>query len=151
MGNILKPKDFAEIKERLADLRRDDLPLWGKMNIGEMLCHTADQVKLCTGEIKSEDRSRFKTRVIIKNLLLIGMKVPKGKIETLPELNPHKAGSKPMNFESDRDYLLRKMEEFIAADESSLQAHPTFGQLSKNQWGKIIYLHLDHHLNQFGS
>lgn len=151
MGNILKPKDFAEIKERLADLRRDDLPLWGKMNIGEMLCHTADQVKLCTGEIKSEDRSRFKTRVIIKNLLLIGMKVPKGKIETLPELNPHKAGSKPMNFESDRDYLLRKMEEFIAADESSLQAHPTFGQLSKKQWGKIIYLHLNHHLNQFGS
>ena len=50
MGNILNKKDLEEIKLRIADLKRDDLPIWGKMNVGEMLCHTADQVKLATGE-----------------------------------------------------------------------------------------------------
>jgi hypothetical protein len=151
MGNILKAKDLALIKTRIAELKRDDLPLWGKMNVGEMICHTADQVKMCMGEIKSEDQSTFKTRVIIKNLLLAGMKAPKGKIETLQQINPQEGGSKPLNFDSDREYLLRKLDEFIATDESKLSPHPNFGKMSKHQWGKIIYAHLDHHLNQFGS
>jgi hypothetical protein len=151
MGNILKPKDLESIQTRIADLKRDDLPLWGKMNAGEMLCHAADQIKMGMGEIKSEDRSTFKTRVILKNLLLRGMKAPKGKIETLPQINPQKGGSKPVNFDSDRDFLLKKISEFITTAEDKLCAHPTFGKMSKRQWGKLIYAHLDHHLNQFGS
>lgn len=151
MGNILNQKKFDEIKTRLADLKRDDLPLWGKMNVGEMLCHAADQVKLATGEIKCEDRSRFITRTLVKRLILMGMKAPKGKVETLPEVNPHLLGSKPVNFESDRDYLLRKIQEFIGFDEKNIQPHAMFGKLSKKQWGKLIYTHLDHHLSQFGS
>jgi hypothetical protein len=30
------------------------------------------------------------------------------------------------------------------------QAHPMFGELNQKQWGKLIYIHLNHHLNQFG-
>ena len=30
------------------------------------------------------------------------------------------------------------------------QPHPAFGKLSKEQWGKMQYKHLDHHLRQFG-
>ncbi|MBK9191894.1 MAG: DUF1569 domain-containing protein [Crocinitomicaceae bacterium] len=151
MGNILNKKDHEEIKNRLADLKRDDLPLWGKMNVGEMLCHTADQVKLAMGEISSEDCSTFFRRTLLKRLILMGMKPPKGKIETMSEINPHKLGSKPVNFESDRDYLLRKMDDFIICDEKTVKPHPAFGALTKQQWGKIIYTHLDHHLSQFGS
>lgn len=151
MGNILNKKVHEEIKNRLADLKRDDLPLWGKMNVGEMLCHAADQVKMAMGEIISEDKSTFFMRTVVKNLILAGMKPPKGKVETLAEINPHKLGSKPVNFESDRDYLLRKIEDFIVCDEKVLKPHPVFGPLSKNQWGKLVYSHLDHHLSQFGS
>lgn len=151
MGNVLNIKDFEEIKIRIADLKRDDLPIWGKMNVGEMLCHTADQIKLATGEIKSEDRSKFISRTLVKRLILMGMKAPKGKVETLAEVNPHKLGSKPVNFDSDRDYLLRKLQEFIDFNENEVKPHALFGKLSKKQWGKIIYAHLDHHLNQFGS
>ncbi|MBI3135268.1 MAG: DUF1569 domain-containing protein [Bacteroidetes bacterium] len=150
MGSILNKKDHEEIKLRVADLKRDDLPLWGKMNVGEMLCHTADQVKLATGEIQVEDRSKFMTRTVLKRLILMGMKAPKGKVETLAEVNPHKQGSKPVNFESDRDYLLRKIDDFIAAS-GDTPVHPLFGKLTKKQWGKLIYTHLDHHLSQFGS
>ncbi|MBK9525384.1 MAG: DUF1569 domain-containing protein [Bacteroidetes bacterium] len=28
--------------------------------------------------------------------------------------------------------------------------HPYFGKLSSREWGRITYLHLDHHLKQFG-
>lgn len=151
MGNILNKKDFAEIKERILDVKRDDLPIWGKMNAGEMLCHAADQVKLATGEITVPDQSKFMTRVVLKRLILMGMPAPKGKVETLPEINPQIHGSKPVNFEPDRDYLLRKLEDFLSAPEDSVKPHPVFGELSKKQWGKLIYVHLNHHLNQFGS
>jgi len=151
MGNILKKKVLEEIKERIADLKRDDLPLWGKMNIGEMLCHTADQIKISTGEIKTEDKSTFKLRVFVKNFVLWGMPIPKEKIKTMPEINPHLLGSKPVSFEPDRDYLVRKIVEFINFDESKLCPHPMFGKMTKKQWGRLIYTHLDHHLSQFGS
>jgi hypothetical protein len=150
MGNILNKKDHEEIKKRLADLKRDDLPIWGKMNVGEMLCHTADQVKLAMGEIVSEDKSTFMMRTLVKNLILAGMKPGKG-VGTMAEINPHKLGSKPVNFDSDRDYLLRKIDDFIVCDEKVLKPHPVFGKLSKKQWGKLVYSHLDHHLSQFGS
>lgn len=151
MGSVLKTRDFESIKLRIADLKRDDLPLWGVMNVGEMLCHVADQIKLATGEIKSEDRSKFITRTLIKNLILMGMKAPKGRVKTLAEINPQKSGSKPVNFEADRDYLLRKLEEFKGMNEQDVKPHAVFGKLSKAQWGKLIYTHLDHHLSQFGS
>jgi len=152
MGNILNKKDHASIKERIADLKRDDLPIWGKMNVGEMLCHVADSVKMATGEIKPADRSGFFTRTFLRKFVLWGMKPPKGKAETAPEINPHTLGSKPVNFDADRDYLLRKIEDFISSAEANPPiAHTYFGRLSKNQWGKVIYTHLDHHLSQFGS
>ena len=151
MGNILKKKVLEEIKLRVADLKRDDLPLWGKMNVGEMLCHTADQIKISTGEIHTEDHSTFKLRFFIKNLILWGMPVPKEKIKTMPEINPHLLGSKPASFEADRDYLIRKIVEFIGFDESKLHPHPMFGKMTKKQWGRLIYTHLDHHFSQFGS
>ena len=151
MGNILKEKYYEEIKERIADLKRDDLPLWGKMNVGEMLCHLADQIKVATGEIICQERSTFMTKVVLKNLILMGMKAPKGKVQTMPEVNPHLMGSKPVSFDADRDYLLRKISDFREADQNKMHAHPAFGKLTKNQWGKLIYTHLDHHLSQFGS
>ena len=152
MGTILNKKDHYEIKLRIADLKRDDLPLWGKMNVGEMLCHTADQVKMALGEIRPQINTTFWGRTLVKRLILMGMKAPKGKVETVPEVNPHKLGSKPVNFESDRDYLLRKIEDFIAAPEPKEPiVHPFFGKLTKAQWGKVVYGHLDHHLSQFGS
>lgn len=151
MKNVLNKKDLEFIRVRIADLKRDDLPIWGKMNVGEMLCHVADQIKTSTGEIKVEDRSTFKMRFFVKNLILLGVHAPKGKAETMPEINPQKHGSKPVSFEADRDYLLRKIDEFVSFDESKLQPHALFGKLSKRKWGRVIYMHLDHHLNQFGS
>lgn len=150
MRNILNPKDYQEIESRLNDLKRDDLPIWGKMNSNEMLCHCADQIKVSLGEIETQDQSTFVLRNIVINLLYLGMKVPKG-IKTFDETNPQIAGSKPVNFESDKTYLIKKINEFIGFKESDLKPHGAFGKLSKKKWGRLIYKHLDYHLNQFGS
>lgn len=32
----------------------------------------------------------------------------------------------------------------------TLQHHPMFGDLDKEAWGRLIYIHLNHHLKQFG-
>jgi len=33
---------------------------------------------------------------------------------------------------------------------ASGQTHPFFGTLSADEWGKLTWKHIDHHLRQFG-
>jgi hypothetical protein len=43
------------------------------------------------------------------------------------------------------------LERFAARDEiQEWPAHPAFGQLSRKDWGVLVYKHIDHHLRQFG-
>ncbi|MBL0146112.1 MAG: DUF1569 domain-containing protein [Chitinophagaceae bacterium] len=41
---------------------------------------------------------------------------------------------------------------FQAANPSEIEkkVHPFFGKFTGDQWGKFMYKHLDHHLQQFG-
>ena len=50
-----------------------------------------------------------------------------------------------------RAELLTLMSRFGAAPESLRAAtHPIFGTMSKTEWGRWGYRHVDHHLRQFG-
>jgi len=81
----------------------------------------------------------------------LAMPSPKGKVKTVKELDQEKGGTQPTDFEADRKTLLTMMEQFIAQETSyQFARHPAFGSLSREKWGKLAYLHLDHHLRQFG-
>ncbi len=38
----------------------------------------------------------------------------------------------------------------LKKDQSEWPLHPVFGKFTKEQYGKMNYKHLDHHLTQFG-
>jgi len=57
--------------------------------------------------------------------------------------------TKGESFEIEHEKLLEIISEFIEADE--FHPHSIFGNLTKEDWGLIIYKHLDHHLRQFGA
>jgi hypothetical protein len=42
------------------------------------------------------------------------------------------------------------MEQFAAKQERELQPHPMFGRMTTVQWQRWGWLHMDHHLRQFG-
>lgn len=52
-------------------------------------------------------------------------------------------------FGRDFDALTERIRQFDArASAGSLGPHPQFGRLSRNDWGKYLYLHVDWHLSK---
>lgn len=152
MKSINDSQTKQEILKRIDSLSVNSKALWGKMNAGQMICHLGDQIKLALKYIKIEGKENFFTRNVVKNLIMLGMKPPKGKIETMPELNQTQGkGTQPQEFYNDKKSLILLIEEYCSTEENfDFGTHSLFGRMNKKQWGKAIYSHLDHHLTQFG-
>lgn len=151
MKTIIKEKDKINIINRIKNLKPETMNLWGKMNVNEMICHVSDQIKMAIGKIQTKYVGNVLLKTIVKRLVLFGMPTPKGKVETVKELNQNKEGTKLVGFDGDLKLLIKYIEEFDKSFPPEGQlAHPAFGLMNKNQWGRLVYLHLDHHLKQFG-
>jgi uncharacterized protein DUF1569 len=60
-------------------------------------------------------------------------------------------GTRPVEFDAD----LRELEKIIGnfaqlRADYNWQNHPIFGQMTTDEWLRWGYLHVDHHLRQFG-
>jgi hypothetical protein len=148
--SLFEKQKCAEIVSRINKLTPESRAVWGKMNIGEMLCHCTDGIKMATGEREVKDKSNFLFRHVVKPLVIYVLPMPKGA-PTADEINPAKSGTQPSEFVADREALLDSIENFCALPENYAWAkHAAFGKLSRRQWGLIAHKHLDHHLKQFG-
>jgi hypothetical protein len=150
--SILNNTDHEQMKARIKAVKPDAKRLWGKMDVNQMICHLADQLRMATGEIECRDKSTFLSRTFVKFLAVNVVDAPPEKVKTVHELDQDRGGTKATNLENDKQTLLKKLEKFVAVDENSqLYPHGFFGKLSKKEWGKLIYKHLDHHLKQFSN
>lgn len=149
MKNILNEEDSLEIKRRIQKLSEKNTPLWGKMNIQEMLVHCTIQLKLALGEISSKQQgSSFLRSKLGKWLLFSNVPWPKGAV-TPAEMNAEIASFSLSDFETEKNELLNYIDK--VREHTSLKTHPLFGELNMKDWARLIYKHLDHHLKQFGS
>lgn len=144
--------DFSKREEIIARLNRltpESKALWGKMNAGEMICHCLDGNKMGLGEIPPTDSSNFFTRNFVKYLVVYVVPIPKAA-PAAPEINPHIKGSKPQDFERERQLLIDDINIFAKLTASDFKGRlHIFGTLTPNQWSRL-YKHLDYHLKQFG-
>ncbi|MCC7231806.1 MAG: DUF1569 domain-containing protein [Bacteroidia bacterium] len=148
MKNILKDPDFAEISQRIRSLHPDLPSHWGKMTCSQMVCHVTDPIRESIGVRTTPPHSNFLTKSVIKWVVLYGPVWSKGKLATSDSYNQEKNGTPPSGFENDRDVLLKLLSNFRSANRYF--PHPVFGTLSRNEWGRLMFRHLDHHLGQFG-
>ena len=151
--NILNKDEKSLIIKRIQGLNLEkSLKLWGKMSVNEMVCHCTDQIRMAVGILKTDFIGNKTQASIVKQIVLLGMPIPKAKIETTKELSQELEGTKPAEFDLDKSKLIKFVQEFDESyDKSKRIVHPAFGPLTKNQWGRLIWLHLDHHLKQFGA
>jgi hypothetical protein len=70
-------------------------------------------------------------------------------IETVPEINQEIGGTSPGDFVADLAELEARVKQF-AAPRDGWPVHPIFGRMSEAEWLRWAYLHVDHHLRQFG-
>ena len=90
-------------------------------------------------------------RSVVKWVALYApMPWPKG-LPTRPEMDQLVAGTAPSDFENDRERLLALIERFTKSSRDfEWSPHPIFGKMPDSEWLRWGYLHMDHHLRQFG-
>jgi hypothetical protein len=148
MKTLTTPADCQEILERLNALRENAAPRWGRMSPHQAVCHLYDSFMVCLGEKPVSPASGFFQRTVMKwGALYLPMQWPKN-LPTRPEVDQTAGGTPPKDFEKDKFRLRESMERFAQADRWS--THPLFGPMKESEWMRWGYLHMDHHLRQFG-
>jgi hypothetical protein len=149
MKNILNETDYAEIKSRIAALSATNTRRWGKMDLKQMLAHCTMQLKLALGEVPSHSQGpSFMRSGLGKWMLFSTVPWPKGA-QTPAEMNTGLSNFSSADIETGKRDLLHYLEKALGHE--ALKPHPFFGKLNRNEWARLIYKHLDHHLKQFGS
>jgi uncharacterized protein DUF1569 len=142
---LLSNEDRALIVRRLQHARPDSKAAWGSLNAPRMLCHVADQMRVALGDIPARPTHSFASRTLVKFLVInTGFEPPRGKIQTAPEM----LTSQPTAWDADLVACVDLAERVGRGTASAV--HPAFGPLSPQEWGRLCWKHLNHHLVQFG-
>jgi hypothetical protein len=152
MKTLARADDRAAILQRLLRLRYDSARRWGRMTAPQVVCHLIDSTRMALGETAVTPASTLRRRTILKwTALYAPLPWPPG-IETSPELDQCAgAGTEPGPFAEDVCELVRLIDRLTSREtRDDWPQHPFFGRLSGGAWLRWGYLHMDHHLRQFG-
>lgn len=146
----------TEVLERLRAVRADTPRKWGRMTAHQMICHCADACRMACGEVTPAELSGPLQRTLIKWIALYApVPWPAGRIDTVVEmdqLGERFCGVAPREFTADVATLEALLARVAAqAGTGRWPRHPIFGRLSEREWLRWAYLHMDHHLRQFGA
>ena len=147
---LADPDTRATLERRLASLTPAAQRRWGTMTAHEMLCHCKDLSKSMSGPKPFPVIVPPGIRSIIKRMALYSSLRWPHNLPTLPNANPNKKGTRPTDFNYDREQLIAEMHRFAVPRTEPIPRHPFFGGMTNLDWQRWGYLHLDFHLKQFG-
>jgi hypothetical protein len=152
LKTLAQSSDQAEVLRRLRNVRPESARRWGKMSAPQMVCHLADAFRMALGQKAVSGVPGFLNRTIVKwGALYAPLRWPPG-ILTRPEIDQEVTGTRPCDFATD----VAQVEAFVSlmtAPKVDFEwpSHPIFGKMSESDWLRWGYLHMDHHLRQFGA
>jgi hypothetical protein len=152
MKTLARPSDKAEILRRLREVRPDSVRRWGRMSAHQMVCHLSDALRMSTGHKPVSHATGPLQRTFVRWVALyLPVRWPPGLL-TRPEIDQELAGTRPIDFAADVAQL-ETLLELVTAQTRSFDwpVHPIFGRMSDAAWLRWGYLHMDHHLRQFGA
>jgi len=144
--NLFDPAVKEEIITRINKLTPESQRQWGKMNVAQMLAHLQIPmgVALGTNTVKGNWLMKlilplFKKKLYDETPWKQGLPTDKSFVMTGLE----------KDFDTEKNQLLKKINQF---SESAIvgEKHPVFGKLTKENWSKATWKHIDYHLKQFG-
>jgi hypothetical protein len=149
MKSLFAPADRQEILDRLERLETGATRQWGKMDPAQMLAHCAIALEVGTGD-------RLRPHSLIGRVLgrfvkgaLLGDKPFSKNSPTDPTF----IVGDPRDFGKERARLAALISRFGDAGPGAADGrmHSFFGRLKGDEWGTLMYKHIDHHLTQFGA
>jgi len=151
MKSLGNAQDKGEVLRRLRQISPESRRRWGRMSACQMVCHLNDSFRVALGEKAASSASGVLDRTLIKWIALQAPVRWPASVKTMSEVDQEIGGTHPTEFEKDLKQLENIVQRF-AGQESDLQRqrHPIFGRMSREDWLRWGYLHMDHHFRQFG-
>ncbi len=127
-------------------------PLWGKMNLQQMIEHVAAFFKISSNNLQlpmvtpEEHLPKYKAFILSEKEFRENTKAPE---EIVP------AEPLPLKHASIEDAILEleqeitRFVEYFTNHTNAEVTHPVFGSLNYNEWVKLHYKHVLHHCKQF--
>jgi|SRR5688572_10088116 len=143
--NLFDPSVKQEIIDRINKLTPQTQRQWGKMNVEHMLAHVQLPISCAYGTHQVKGSFLLKLLGPLFKSVLYNEKPYK---QSLPTDKSYVVVD-TKDFEKEKQGLLEKLSMF-SNDNIVLLNHPVWGKMSKEQWSKATWKHLDHHLKQFG-
>ena len=152
MKTIANPAVLCALKQRLESLTPGSERRWGTLTAPEMVCHLADSSDMI---LKTRPRTLPVTVNRRELLKLVGLWTPirwPHGWRTNPRLDPRASGTRPSEFNTDRNRVMSGLEAIAIAEDGALEeVHGIFGTMSTRDWQRFVFKHTDHHLRQFGA
>lgn len=148
MESLYNSQVLNAVVDRINKLTPETKPLWGKMNVSQMMEHCSRALDFSTGKT-------FPKRSLL-GILLGGFFKASYYNDTPWKHNtptsPDYVIPNTPAFEQTKQRLLGLVIEFGEGGPEKCTTHPSafFGKLTPEQHGLGQYKHIDHHLAQFG-
>ena len=143
---IFKTENRKALLERLANVKREQTPRWGRLTAPAMIVHLCDQLRMALGDVTCEPVPSIFHNPIVRSMYLYtpgpmekNFKGPREAFLTVPT-----------NWDKDMATLRQHLNR-VAVHEppGGWPDHPNLGRMSKRAWGVFTYRHFHHHLKQF--
>jgi hypothetical protein len=149
MKSLFTPADNEEIVNRVNNLTATTQPQWGKMNVEQMVTHCQRPLMVAFGELNLKRGlpgilfGSFVKKRLLKDEQPFGKNLP---------TDPNFIVKDERLFNAEKEKLVSYIKQ-IGKGPSAIKVvqHPFFGKMTPQDWDKIMYKHLDHHLRQFGA
>jgi len=148
MKNLFDPAAAESLKQRMALLTPNTQRLWGKMEPAQVLAHCSAAMEVSVGD-------KVMRQVLVGKLF--------GKRAKASMLSGKPIGR---NLPTDKSYIVNDdrvldverqrlvvfIDRFQSGGPEGCTKHPHsfFGTMTPQEWSALNYIHLDHHLRQFG-
>lgn len=150
MKNFFEVSNRRGLLDRLDGLRPDAAHLWGKMDVAQMCAHCAIALEVAAGDVPKTQAFIGKVLApFVKKKFLHGTEPLSKNSPTDPTF----VVSDSRDFAREKARLVEIAKRFgeAGAAAADRRMHSFFGRLTGEEWGVLMYKHLDHHLRQFGA
>lgn len=139
---------YQSLLERIDQLPEHAVRRWGKMSITQMLHHLNVAIGGALGFYELKDVSIPIISPLMKWYVL---HVAKDFLPGTPTSGTLKVRGTEYQFTSEKEELKTILEAAKnTKNDADWKPHTLFGPMTREEWGKLIVIHVNHHLKQFG-
>lgn len=143
---VFDPSAREGLAQRLHVLTPTAKARWGRMSAPAMVSHLIEHCRMALGVLAVAPKRMGLHYYPLNRLVIHYIPIPRNA-PTAPELIARAPGAWDDDVLALAE-LIRRIAQKLPGE--AWPPHPVFGDISGDDWGVMIYRHIDHHFQQFG-